>query len=244
MSNCVAQEIRWLLADESDGRQSATRRLAKARLAASMAEGLDRARIADLRAGLSDGVRAAFLDARLSVAERQIVVTALSHDPGARAEINSAAALLDCVGTGLIPLPPGLLAKAASAFAAANSARHGVAVGGQRGWQRQAPLILGVSLAASILVVSGLLSPGGNATLAPSAKPISLGRPAAQTTTKPSKGAGAGRAKSLPRSCKTRVTITPVRGGLSSTDQATSYSRQRRLFMRKKSAAAAVPCAI
>ena len=79
-----------------------------------MAEGLDRARIADLRAGLSDGVRAAFLDARLSVAERQIVVTALSHDPGARAEISSAAALLDCVGTGLISLAPGLLAKAAS----------------------------------------------------------------------------------------------------------------------------------
>jgi hypothetical protein len=160
-----------------------------------MAEGLDRARIADLRAGLSDGVRAAFLDARLTAAERQMVVTALSHDPGERAEISSAAALLDCVGTDLIPPPPGLLAKAASAFAAANSAaRHGVAVGKQRTWRRQAPLILGVSLAASILVVSGLLSPGGNGTLAPSAEPISSVRSTAQTTTKPSEGAGAGRA--------------------------------------------------
>jgi hypothetical protein len=94
-----------------------------------MAEGLDRAGIADLRTGLSDGARAAFLDARLSVAERQIVVTALSRDPGERAEISSAAALLDCVGTDRIPLPPGLLAKAASAFAAVNSAaRQGVAL--------------------------------------------------------------------------------------------------------------------
>jgi hypothetical protein len=92
-----------------------------------VAEGLDRSRISYLRAGLGDGARAAFLDARLSVAERQIVVTALSHDPEERAEISSAATLLDCVGADLTPLPPGLLAKAAASFAAANSvARQGL----------------------------------------------------------------------------------------------------------------------
>lgn len=198
MPNCVAQEIRWLLADESDRRPSAARRLAKARLAASLAEGLDRARIADLRAGLRDGTRAAFLDARLSVADRQIVVTALSHDPAERAEISSAATLLDCIGTDLAPLPPGLLAKAAAAFAAANStARHGVAVGGRRTWRRQASLIVGVSLAAFIpvmMVVCGLLSPGGNGTLAPLAEPISSDQPTGQPATKPSEQADAGRA--------------------------------------------------
>jgi hypothetical protein len=150
-----------------------------------MAEGLERARIADLRADLSDGARAAFLDARLSVAERQIVVTALSHDPGERAEISSAAALLDCVGTDLIPLPPSLLAKAAAAFAAANSAaRDGVAVRGQRTWRRQGPLIVGAGLAAFIVVmtaVSTLLSPAGKGILAPSAEPIGAVRPAAGT---------------------------------------------------------------
>ena len=157
MSNCVAQEIRWLLADESDRRQSATRRLAKARLAASMAEGLDRARIADMRAGLNDGARAAFLDARLSVAERQTVVTALSHDPEERAEISSAAALLDWVGSDPIPLPPGLLAKATAAFAP----EHGVP--GGRTCRRQASLVVGVGLTAFVLImtaVGGLLSPG------------------------------------------------------------------------------------
>ena len=97
MSTRVAQEITRLLADESEGRPSTTRRRAKARLVASIAEGLDRAQIADLRAGLSDGARAAFFDARLSPAERDIVITALSHDPRERAEMSSAAALLDCV---------------------------------------------------------------------------------------------------------------------------------------------------
>jgi hypothetical protein len=192
MSNCVAQEIRWLLADESDRRPSATRRLAKARLAASMAEGLDCARIADLRAGLSDGARAAFLDARLSAAERQIVVTTLSHDPGERAEISSAADLLNCVGTDLIPLPPGLLAKAAAAFAAENSAAgHGLAVPGRQ--RRQALLIVGAGLAAFVLVLTAVagLPPG---TLAPSAKPVSSLRPTAQSVTKRSEGAVAGHA--------------------------------------------------
>jgi hypothetical protein len=150
-----------------------------------MAEGLERARIADLRADLSDGARAAFLDARLSVAERQIVVTALSHDPGERAEISSAAALLDCVGTDLIPLPPSLLAKGAATFAAANSAaRPGVAVGGQRTWLQQGPLIVGAGLAAFIVVMtaaSALLSPAGKGILAPSAEPIGAVRPTAGT---------------------------------------------------------------
>jgi hypothetical protein len=158
-----------------------------------MAEGLDRARIADLRAGLSDGARAAFLDARLSAAERQIVVTALSHDPEERAEISSAADLLDCVGTDLIPLPPGLLAKAAATFAPENSAAgHCIAVPGRQTRLRQALLIVGVGFAAFVLVmtaVAGLLSPG---TLAPSAEPVSSVRPTAQSATKRSEGAAAG----------------------------------------------------
>ncbi len=194
MSNCVAQEIRWLLADEFDRRPSATRRLAKARLVASMAEGLDRARIADLQAGLSHGTRAAFLDAGLSAAERQIVVTALSHDPGERAEISSAAALLDCVGADLIPLPPGLLTQAAATFAAANAAARQDAAA-QRTGRRPAALIAGGSLAALALVLavgSGLLLP--SRAPAPSPGPLSSIRPAAQSATRASQGAAAGRA--------------------------------------------------
>jgi hypothetical protein len=160
-----------------------------------MAEGLDRARIADLRAGLSDGARAAFLDARLSEAERQIVVTALSHDPEERAEISSAADLLDCVGTDLIPLPPGVLAKAAAAFAAENSAAdHSVAVPGRRIRRRQGLLIVGVGLAAFVLVMTAVADHPSPGTLAPSAEPVSSVRPTAQSATKRSEGAAAGRA--------------------------------------------------
>lgn len=172
MPYCVAQEIRWLLADEFDRRSSAARRLAKARLAATLAEGLDRARIADLRAGLSDGARAAFLDARLSVAERQIVVTALSHDPGERAEISSAAALLDCAGSERVALPPGLAAKAVAVFAAEHAAAP--RRGARRTRRRQASLLVGIGLAALVLfttAASGLRPPGEQGV--PSAAPAS-----------------------------------------------------------------------
>lgn len=196
MSTRVAQEITRLLADESEGRPSATRRRAKARLVASIAEGLDRAQIADLRAGLSDGARAAFFDARLSPAERDIVITALSHDPRERAEMSSAAALLDCVDAEPIPLPTGLLAQAAMTFAVANSAaQQGAVVGGQRAWRRRAPLAVGVSLAALVLVVGavgGLPSPGGQEMLAPSVEPTRPAQATAETATKASDSSATG----------------------------------------------------
>jgi len=150
-----------------------------------VAEGLDRARIADLRAGLNGYARAAFLDARLSVAERQIVVTALSHDPGERAEISAAAALLDCVDADPSALPPGLLAKAAAAFAA----EHGVP--GRRTWRRPASLIVGVGLAACVLLMTaaGRLPPDDKGS---SGEPVGSVGPTAQSATKPSEGAAAG----------------------------------------------------
>ena len=194
MSKHVAQEITRLLADD-EGRPSATRRRAKARLVASIAEGLDRAQIADLRAGLTDGARAAFFDAQLSPAQRQIVITALSHDPRERAEMSSAAALLDWVDAEPIPLPPGLLARAATTFAVANSAtRQGVAVGGQRAWRRGALLAAGVGLAAFVLAVAafgGLLSPGQEMP-APSAEPTRSAQAAAETAMKVSEDGASG----------------------------------------------------
>jgi hypothetical protein len=185
MSKQIAQEISQLLADEYERRPSETQRLAKARLVASIAEGLGRAQIPNMRAGLSDGSRAAFLDARLSPDERHLVVSALSRDPEDRAEMSSAAALLDCVDAEPSALPRDLLARAATAFVQSASDRAS-AIGSQRAWRRPALLAFATSLAALILlmaVVPGLLSPAAEETPAPFAEPTGSARPAAQSAT-------------------------------------------------------------
>lgn len=194
----VAQEITQLLADEYEPRPSATRRLAKARLVASIAEGLRHAQIVNMGVGLSDGSRAAFLDARLSLEERQQVVSALSCDPRDRAEMTSAAALLDCVDAEPSPLPQDLLAQAVTTFVK-SAADQAPAVGGRRAWRRQAlmalygqgarrrqaVLVLMTSLAALILLMAvapALLSPAGNESPATFAESTGSAGPAAQSS--------------------------------------------------------------
>jgi len=191
----IAQEITQLLADEPECSPSATRRLAKARLVASIAEGLRHVRTPNMAAGLSEGLRAAFLDARMSPEKWHLVVSALSRDPADQAEMSSAAALLDGVDAESSPPPRELLAKAVTTFvkSAADHATphapahapvdhapadHAPAIGG-RAWRRPALLALATSLAASILlmsVVPGLLSPAGT-------EPTGSARPAAQSAT-------------------------------------------------------------
>jgi hypothetical protein len=194
MSKHVAQEITRLLADQYDRRPSATRRLVKARIVASIAEGLDGAPIAHPGAGLSDGLRAAFLDARLSPEERHLVVSALLRDPGDRAEMSSAAVLLDGINVEPSSLPRDLLAQAATTFVK-SAADQAAAIGGQRAFGRQAQLALATSLAAVVLVmalVPGLLSPGGNETPVPFAEATGSAQPPTQPATTASEpGAGA-----------------------------------------------------
>ncbi|MBO0758242.1 MAG: hypothetical protein J2P54_20525 [Bradyrhizobiaceae bacterium] len=137
MFKYVAQEITELLADDDyERRPSEMRRVAKARLAASIAEGLGRGRIANTGAGLSDGSRAAFLDAQLSPEERDRVISALSHDPGDRAEMSSAAALLDSVDAEPSPLPLELAALAAVTFVKSAFVEQPGAVSGQHAGRR------------------------------------------------------------------------------------------------------------
>jgi hypothetical protein len=192
----VAQEITQLLADEYEGRPSATHRLAKARLVASLAEGLDRPQLADTGAGLSDSSRAAFLDALLSPEERHLVVSAMLRDPRARAEMSSAAGLLDCMDDEPSPLPPDLLAQAASTFVK-SSADHAATARGQRAWRRRAALALVTSLAALTLLgalAPGLLSLAGNETPTPFAEPTGSARLPAHSAMSGSEAGAAGHA--------------------------------------------------
>jgi hypothetical protein len=192
----VAQEITRLLADEYDRRPSETRRLVKARLVASIAEGLDGALIADTRAGLSDGLRAAFLDARLSPEERHAVVSALLRDPGDRAEMSSAAALLDGIDAEPSPLPRELLAHAATTFVK-SAADQAATIGGRRAFRREAQLALATGLAAVVLImalVPGLLSLAGNEIPAPFAGTTGSVRPTAQSAATASEPVAGGHA--------------------------------------------------
>jgi hypothetical protein len=225
MSKQIAQEIMQLLADGYERRPSETRRIAKARLIASIAEGLGRAQIATMGAGLSDGSRAAFLDARLSPEERHRVVSALSRDPGDRAEMSSAATLLDCVDAEPSALPRDLLARAATTFVQ-SAADQASAIGSRRAWRRPAllafasnpawrrPALLAFasSLAALILlmaVVPGLLSPAGNKTPTPFAEPTGSARLAAQSA---ATGSEPGAAIVLPPEPIERARLISARG--------------------------------
>jgi hypothetical protein len=210
----VAQEITQLLADEYERRPSATWRLAKARFAASLAEGLGCAQIADEGGGLSDGSRAAFLDARLSPEERYEVVSALLRDPGDRAEISSAAALLDLIDAEPSPLPSSLLAQAATTFVESDADQAA-----QRASRRRV-LGLVASLAALILIMllaPGLLSRAADETPAPYAEPTASAQPPAQSATSPSELGGQviERTIGLPPEAIDRTRSISARGELS-----------------------------
>jgi hypothetical protein len=195
----VAQEITRLLADEYDRRQSETQRLVRARLVASIAEGLDGVLVADTGAGLSDGLRAAFLDARLSPEERHVAVGALLRDPGDRAEMTSAAAFLDGIDAEPSPLPRDLLAHAATTFVK-SAADKTATIGGQRAFRRGAQLALATSIAAVVLImalVPGFLSPAGNKIPAPFAETTGSARPPTQSAATASEPVAGGHASTI-----------------------------------------------
>lgn len=182
----VAQEITQLLADECERRPDPTRGLAKARFVASIAEGLGRAQIVNTGGDLSDGSRAAFLDARLAPAERHLVVSALLRDPGDRAEMSSAAALLDCIDAEPSPLPSELLAQAATTFVKSD-ADHAAA----RALRRR--MVLALSAVAALILIIALvpgLLPAGNETPTPLAEPTGSAQPPAQFASASEPGAG------------------------------------------------------
>jgi hypothetical protein len=118
MAERLSQEITQLLAElNGDGRsQGGMDALVRARLTADIAEGLAGNPRAGA-AGAGDRMRlAALLDHGLPPAETDAMLAALAQDPVGRAELSSAAELVDAANGASQTLPPRLLARAVETF--------------------------------------------------------------------------------------------------------------------------------
>jgi hypothetical protein len=162
MAERLCRELAQFLA-EHDGRaddQAATG-ITRARLAVSLAEGLD-GEVAGPRnrAGAVDDPAqlAAFLDQGLGEAEWNAVVDTLAHDATWRAEANSAAAFLDDIEGACPPLPAGLETRAAETFAVVASAERGHRAGQGR-WSALWPPLRGVRPGLVAVVLVAVLTP-------------------------------------------------------------------------------------
>jgi hypothetical protein len=104
-----------LLDERAEGAETPASETAKSRLVASFAEALR----GSSRAGASpsESTVAAFLDGRLGEAELDEVTAALARDERLRAELESAAALVDSVAAAPRAVPQDLLARAQAQFA-------------------------------------------------------------------------------------------------------------------------------
>jgi hypothetical protein len=164
MAERLCREFAQFLA-ERDGRADDQAVTARARLAISLAEGLD-GEVAGPRdrAGAVDdlGQLAAFLDQGLAEAEWNAVVGTLAHDATRRAEASSAAAFLDDIEGACSPLPAGLETRAAETFAVDASAERGQPAGQGRWstlWPRLRVLRPGLVAIALVAVVTPLALP-------------------------------------------------------------------------------------
>lgn len=169
MAERLCREITLLLAEHDDRPDDPTgvRDLVRARLAISLSEGLGREAdvLRDGEAGVDDRARlAAFFDDRLPGPERDAIVAARLNDPSCRADLSSAAALLDSIEAEPVTLPAGLLARAVDTFAPATPShraraavqRHPFAawlVGRPVFWPSLATLVVIVALTPAVLPV-------------------------------------------------------------------------------------------
>ena len=166
MAERLCRELAQLLA-EHDGRaddQAATS-LARARLALSLGEGLDRevAEPGDHASAVDEpGQLAAFLDQGLPESEWKAVVDTLTHDAVRRAEASSAAAFLDDIEAACSPLPAALAARAVETFADQAGAEPGQTVGQGRWstlWSRLRVLRPSLVAVALVAVLTPLALP-------------------------------------------------------------------------------------
>ena len=162
MAERLCREVAQFLA-EHDGRvddQTATG-FARARLAVSLAEGLD-GEVARPRdgAGAADdpGHLAAFLDQGLPQSEWNAVADTLAHDAMRRAEASSAAAFLADIEAGCPPLPAGLETRAVETFGHQASAQQEQTVGQGR-WSTLWPPPKGLRPSLVAVVLVAVLTP-------------------------------------------------------------------------------------
>ena len=90
----------------------------RARLSATLSEGLENASVAasDADAG-NPALVAAFIDGRLTGEAREKFARALAREPNLRADMESAADLVSSVGESPVPVPKHLMTQAAAQFA-------------------------------------------------------------------------------------------------------------------------------
>jgi hypothetical protein len=196
MERHLRAQFERLLASASDRADGHAADLLRARLAANVAEGLDQeARTASVNVedDAEDLARAAaYLDGRLAGFEREAFLDSLAASPRRRADLASAAALLDAIEVEPSPVPAELSARAGSAFAAravdAESARPMLAWTNRAiGWSL-ATLALLVLVPGSLVVLGGRVdwlfhsevpphSPGAPARLEEAAPQVSPATP-------------------------------------------------------------------
>jgi hypothetical protein len=166
------KEIGRLLDEGAEGAAAPAAGAAKSRLVASLAEALRGSSATG--AGPSDSTIAAFLDGRLGEAELAEVTAALARDERLRAELESAAALVDSVAAAPRTVPQDLLARAQAKFApeaapprGAQAERSIVSLlsvlwpGRSGAWATAAVLLLVVAIGAgALLTESRFFSPG------------------------------------------------------------------------------------
>jgi hypothetical protein len=152
----LSQEPASVLAEDDDrSDRLQTYELLRAQLSRTISEGLGQGSLAAGQWGEIDNAQiAACLDGSLSQAERDAVVARLANDPVARAELSSAAALLDEIQARPATAPAGLVVRAAGVLAPSEQSRAQVSAmaASPVAWYRRSMAWSGFALAALAVI--------------------------------------------------------------------------------------------
>jgi len=113
MTDRIKKEIERLLEEPGEGGQASNR--VRSRLVATLSEGLGEA--VPGASGTDIATMAAFLDGKLSESERERFASDLARQPALRADLESAASLVEETSTGKLTVPKHLMAQASAQFA-------------------------------------------------------------------------------------------------------------------------------
>ena len=113
MTDRIKKEIERLLEEPGEGDQASNR--VRSRLVATLSEGLGEA--VPGASGTDIATMAAFLDGKLSESERERFASDLARQPALRADLESAASLVEETSTGKRSVPKHLMAQASAQFA-------------------------------------------------------------------------------------------------------------------------------
>ena len=122
-SRTCACACAWLAEDDGRSDRLQALELLRAQLSRTISEGLGQGSVAGQWDEIDNAQIAAFLDCSLSRAEWDAVATRLANDPVARAELASAAALLNEIQARPATAPADLIGRAAGVLAASEQNR-------------------------------------------------------------------------------------------------------------------------